>query len=363
VINYIWFGMIVIAVAFAGYKDAAKVPVRTGPEPVVILPADSPLTVSFQPDTAATVPLPGLPLLLEGKPTNLSLSVSGTEIPLQMDATFTDAIGRQWVGRFPLRTLSGATKATRLELSKLRCLDDPLEDTVRHPLTLASLTVQSDGGEAASPFEFTLQRAALEFPVMSAVRSEVDSETWMGVMTASSAEWAKQGINLAINLIGIMMLWLGLMKIAEAAGLVQIVARLVKPVMVFLFPGIPADGPAMGAIVMNVAANMLGLGNAATPLGLKAMQELQELNGNKEYASNAMCMLLSINTSSVQIIPATIIGFRVAAGSTDMMFWPLMIIATCCSTIVAVIVCKCLENLPAFRVPQPASAHSSEGNN
>ncbi len=178
----------------------------------------------------------------------------------------------------------------------------------------------------------------------------------MGVMTASAGDWAETAISLAINLIGIMMLWLGLMKIAEAAGLVQIIARAVKPVMVFLFPGIPADGPAMGAIVMNVAANMLGLGNAATPLGLKAMQELQELNENKEYASNAMCMLLSINTSGVTLIPATIIGFRVAQGSSDMLFWPLMIISTTCSTIVAVTVCKILEKLPAFRIPEPSPA-------
>jgi spore maturation protein A len=114
---------------------------------------------------------------------------------------------------------------------------------------------------------------------------------------------------------------------------------------------------------MNIAANMLGLGNAATPLGLKAMQELQELNPNKEHASNAMCMLLALNTSGVQIIPATIIGFRVAQGSTDMLFWPLMIVATTISTIVAVVVCKLLQDLPAFRVPKvmPAQSHLDQG--
>jgi len=374
VINYIWFGLILIAVAFAGYKDYTGVPVRSGPDPAIILPADSPITVEFARDDERAVPMEGFSHTLErltdvpreiATPSHLSISVSGTELPIRIDASFTDSLGREWVGRFPLRRLSGQSRSSRLDLGSLRCVDDPLETEIRHPLTLSRIVFGSDGGDADAPFDITFHRVALDYPTRTGVRSDVESDSWMGVMTSSSANWAGQAITLAINLIGIMMLWLGLMKIAEAAGLVQIIARAVKPVMVFLFPGIPADGPAMGAIVMNVAANMLGLGNAATPLGLKAMQELQELNENKEYASNAMCMLLAINTSGVQLIPATIIGFRVAQGSTDMLFWPLMIISTTCSTIVAVTVCKLLEGLPAFRVPEavPESAPAEKENN
>jgi len=108
--------------------------------------------------------------------------------------------------------------------------------------------------------------------------------------------------------------------------------------------------------LMNISANMLGLGNAATPIGLKAMEELQKLNQNREYASNAMCMLLAINTSSVELIPAAIIGYRAAAGSTDIMrFWPLMVLTTVTSTVVAVIVCKFCERLRVFKVPEPLS--------
>ncbi|MCC5875939.1 MAG: nucleoside recognition protein [Candidatus Sumerlaeia bacterium] len=176
----------------------------------------------------------------------------------------------------------------------------------------------------------------------------------MGVITKSSAHWAGVSITLAIQLIGIMMLWLGLMRVAEKAGLVRFIAKCLKPIMVRLFPELPPESDAMGAIVMNISANMLGLGNAATPLGLKAMQELQELNERKEYASNAMCMLLALNTSSVTLITPAIIGFRVAAGSGNIMqFWPVMIGVTVCSTIAGVAACKALEKMPIFRIPPP----------
>jgi spore maturation protein A len=136
-------------------------------------------------------------------------------------------------------------------------------------------------------------------------------------VTNAAIENAETAVNIALGLIGIMTLWLGIMKIAEDAGLVQKLANLIKPVTKRLFPEVPADHPAMGAIIMNLAANMLGLGNAATPLGLKAMQELQKLNKNKDTATNAMVMFLAINTSSVTLIPATTIGILSAAGGTN----------------------------------------------
>ena len=117
-------------------------------------------------------------------------------------------------------------------------------------------------------------------------------------VTQAAIDMAKVAVELAIGLIGIMALWLGVMKIAEKSGLMSVVAKVVKPITVKLFPDVPPDHPAMGSIVMNMSANMLGLGNAATPLGLKAMEELQQLNPNKDTASNAMVMFLAINTSS-----------------------------------------------------------------
>ena len=140
------------------------------------------------------------------------------------------------------------------------------------------------------------------------------------------------------------------MKIAEEAGIVRGMGLLVKPIMVRLFPEVPADHPAMGSIVANMAANFFGLGNAATPLGIKAMQELQDLNENKEEASNAMVTFLAINTSSVTLISSSIIAYRSAAGAVNPadVIGP-TIIATAVSTTVAIIACKVLEKLPKYK--------------
>ena len=129
------------------------------------------------------------------------------------------------------------------------------------------------------------------------------------------------------------------------------IARVVRPVMRRIFPEVPPEHPAMGAMLMNIAANALGLGNAATPLGLKAMKELQELNTDKEYASNAMATFLAINTADVTLIPATVIGIRVAAGSAgpaDIIGTTL--IATMCSTAAAIIAAKLLQRFNVFRI-------------
>jgi spore maturation protein A len=136
-------------------------------------------------------------------------------------------------------------------------------------------------------------------------------------VTASSFDMSKTAVTIAIEYIGLMALWLGIMKIAEEAGIVSFLARVVRPVMRRLFPRVPADHPAMGAMLMNIAANMLGLDNAATPLGLKAMKELQTLNKEPDTATDPMIMFLAINTSSVTLIPFTVIAFRSTAGSAN----------------------------------------------
>ena len=122
-------------------------------------------------------------------------------------------------------------------------------------------------------------------------------------VTEAAIDMAKVSVEIAIGLIGIMALWLGTMKIAEASGLIRIIARLLKPITIRLFPDVPADHPAIGSIVLNMSANILGLGNAATPLGLKAMNELQELNPEKDTATNAQIMFLVLNTSGLTLIP------------------------------------------------------------
>ena len=169
-------------------------------------------------------------------------------------------------------------------------------------------------------------------------------------VSTAAIEWAETAVELSLGLIGVMALWLGLMKIAEEAGIVRGMGLLMKPIMVKLFPEVPADHPAMGSIVANMAANFFGLGNAATPLGIKAMQELQDLNENKDEASNAMVMFLAINTSSITLISSSIIAYRSAAGAANPadVIGP-TIIATAVSTTVAIIACKVLEKLPKYK--------------
>jgi len=157
-------------------------------------------------------------------------------------------------------------------------------------------------------------------------------------VTTAAIEGAQTAVKTSFSLIAIITFWLGIMKLAEAAGIVRALADLARPLTRFLFPGVPRDHPAIGAIVLNLAANMLGLGNAATPMGLIAMQELQKLNrGPKDTATPAMCTFLALNTSCITLIPTTIIGIRILYGSTD----PTAVVgttifATACATIVAV---------------------------
>lgn len=161
---------------------------------------------------------------------------------------------------------------------------------------------------------------------------------------------AKTAVTIALGLVGIMALWLGVMKIAEQAGLITQLAKLLRPVTTRLFPDVPAEHPAMGAMIMNISANMLGLSNAATPLGLKAMEELNKLSKKAGTATDAMCTFLVINTSNVQIIPATVIAVRAAAGSFNPteILGP-AIVATAISTIVGVTAVKLLARLPMYR--------------
>ena len=135
----------------------------------------------------------------------------------------------------------------------------------------------------------------------------------MKEVTNSAIDYAGKAVNIAIGLIGIMALWLGIMKIAEQAGLISIIAKSVKPITKFLFPDVPHDHPAMGSMIMNISANMLGLGNAATPFGLKAMEELEKINPEKGTATNAMYTFLAVNTAGLTLIPATAIAVRAAA--------------------------------------------------
>lgn len=170
---------------------------------------------------------------------------------------------------------------------------------------------------------------------------------------------ADTAVKISISLIGVMAFWLGMMKIAEKSGLVELIAKLVKPVTKRLFSEIPQEDAAIGSIAMNFSANALGLSNAATPMGLRAMQELQSNNKDKNSASNAMCMLLAMNTAGFQLIPATVIAVLVGVGYKN----PTEIIAptllvTSFTFVCAIVLAKIFEK---FYPPQRADNNEIEG--
>ncbi len=171
----------------------------------------------------------------------------------------------------------------------------------------------------------------------------------MPKVTEAGISSAKSAVELAIGLVGQMALWLGFMGVLREAGLMRSIARALGPVMRRLFPDVPPDHPAMGAMIMNIAANILGLGNAATPFGLKAMNELDKLNPHKGVSTNAMALFLVINTSGVAVLPLGVVAVRATLGSHDPagVVVP-SIIGTLISTVIAVFVCKGLERWKRF---------------
>ncbi len=171
----------------------------------------------------------------------------------------------------------------------------------------------------------------------------------MEAVTKAAIDSASGAVTIALGLVGVMALWLGIVKIAEDSGLMALLARAIAPVLKWLFPDVPKGHPAMASMTMNIAANMLGLSNAATPLGIKAMEDLETLNPRPGVATNAMCTFLTINTASLQLIPATMIGVMASAGSRD----PAAIIgttiaATCCALTAGITAVKVLERIPLF---------------
>ena len=174
----------------------------------------------------------------------------------------------------------------------------------------------------------------------------------MAALPGAIAESAGRAVSLSIGLVGILALWLGLMKVAEEAGLVRALGKLARPVLRRLFPSVPADSPAMGAMTMNIAANMLGLGNAATPFGIKAMEELERVNPDPGTATDAQALFCALNTASIQLIPASVIALRAAAGArqpADILGATLL--ASTCATVAAIASAWALRRL--FRSSPP----------
>ncbi len=181
----------------------------------------------------------------------------------------------------------------------------------------------------------------------------------MEAVSSSALDAAKKSVELALGLVGVMSLFMGLMKVAQDGGLLRLIAKASAPVMRRLFPDVPADHPAMSAMILNIASNILGLGNAATPFGIRAMQELDRLNPVKGTATNAMVLFLAINTAGLAILPTGVIALRSAAGSTDPagIFFTTWF-ASACATLVAILAATLLAKLPRYRATNPQGALS-----
>ena len=179
----------------------------------------------------------------------------------------------------------------------------------------------------------------------------------MEAVSSGALDAATRAVDLALGLVGAMSLFMGLMQVAQDGGLLRLIAKATAPVMKRLFPEVPEEHPAMSAMILNIASNILGLGNAATPFGIRAMQELDRLNPVKGTATNAMVLFLAINTAGLSVIPTSVVALRAATGSKD----PAGIVVTtwfasACATLVAIVSSKLLAKLPRFRLAAPATA-------
>lgn len=178
----------------------------------------------------------------------------------------------------------------------------------------------------------------------------------MAELSRAALESAGSAIALAIGLAGVMALWLGLMRVAEEAGAVRALARAARPLMTRLFPDVPPEHPAVGAMLMNVSANLLGLGNAATPFGVKAMQELETLNPHPGAATDAQALFCAINTASLQLVPVSVIALRASAGSrAPGEIIGATLLASLCGVTAAIVSAKLLQRV----VPAPPRTRES----
>ena len=318
-LNYIWAGLIIVSLLFAvaaDVGDLARDAYRNGQA--------LPVTVAFPDGYDAEARRQPALLQIDSTAFRQFYGVDGTP-EAAYPATF-----RRTDDGVELR-LDAADAPLPAPLDVIRDATNPRDNVLQG--TLSGLAPAA-GGAA---------RAGLTFAPVRFVK--------LGDITQAALDFAETAVTISLGLVGVLVLFLGLLKIAEDAGIVRATVRLVRPVLGPLFPDIPKDHPAMGMVALNLAANVFGLGNAATPFGIKAMEELQKLNPEPETATDSMVMLLALNTASVQIIPPltliAIIGIE-----TNAVYFPI-VFTTMGSLVVAIIAAKSLGRLRRFRETDP----------
>jgi spore maturation protein A len=322
-LNYIWAGLIVFSLVFAlfydirdltqdTYRNDADLPVE------LVFPEGydgarrTPVTVRLDPSAVAAF------YGTDARPDSaydatLIRTREGLQVRLAQEAVLPE----------PLATIRDFTNAE----------DEQLQGTVVG-LAAGTLATAPDVGPVP---------VALDFPAVQFVK--------MNAIAGAALDFAETAAEIALGLIGVLALFLGLLKIAEESGIIYSLVKLVRPVLRPLFPEVPEDHPAFGMIALNMAANIFGLGNAATPFGIKAMEELQTLNPTEDTATNPMVMLLAINTASVQLVPPVLLLALMGLQINQLIFaiW----ITTGASLIVAIIAAKAFSRLPKSRASDP----------
>ena len=317
-LNYIWAGLIISSLVFAlasDGRDLARDVYRNGmPLPVAVHFPDG-----YQPEARRQ----SVDVRIESETFRQRYASDASLAP-----------------SFP-GTLIQTQEGRQLQFAKDVSLPEPLS-------TIRSFTSKRDNDLRGV---VDLMGASGDTVIASAVLFAPVRFVKMSAITTAAFDFAETAVTIALGLIGALALWLGLLRIAEKAGLIHLIVKLVQPIIRPLFPDIPKDHPALGMIVLNLSANVLGLGNAATPLGIKAMEELQTLNPVKDTATNSMVMLLAMNTASVQIVPPVLL-VAIMGLQVNQLFFSILIV-TVCSLVVAIVAARLLGRLKGYRESDP----------
>ena len=321
-LNYIWAGLIIISLVFALWTDVGDLSrdtYRNGTPLPVALDLAAPFDGAAD-EQAAT-------LRLDSTAFRAFYATDGTP-----ESAY-DATLRRTEGGYEIR-LTDAEAALPEPLATIRDVTNPRDKVLQGHL--AALAVAGDTSATAE-----VVFAPVRFVKLQAI-------------SAAALEFAETAASLALGLIGVLVLFLGMMKIAEEAGIVQALVRLVRPLLAPLFPDVPRDHPALGLIALNMAANVFGLGNAATPFGIKAMESLQTLNGDPETATDAMVMLLAINTASVQLVPPVLLIALIGLEINQV--YVAIVLTTLGSLAIAIVAAKLLGRMRRYRSTRPPAA-------
>jgi len=315
-LNYIWAGLIILSLVFAlvhDIRDFSRDTYHNG-EPL-------PVTLRF--------------------PEGYAPDARRVEVTVSPDpAAVADRFGVHSAASYP-GVLIQTENGRQLRFAADAALPEPLA-TIREVTSRRDHDLRGPTGHFALSGD-TLATTTVTFAPVRFVK--------LNAIAAAAIDFAKTAVSLALGLIGTLALWMGMLRIAEKSGILYSLVRVTQPLLRPLFPGIPRDHPAFGMIVLNLTANMLGLGNAATPLGIKAMEELQTLNPEPETATNSMVMLLAMNTASVQIVPPVLL-VAIMGLQINQLFFGILIVTTL-SLVVAIVSTRVLGRMKRYRETDP----------